>query len=160
MLIIIPNALLNMDLANAILDPATTAQEEGSPVAFQNLTLASPPIYLTQSSDSEMVGSAVKEPMSVQVSWVASLSNGPSLWQMMLEMNSKFDKFRTDINDIKRDLISWRDFKAPACLVDSFLHEQGFSPLECGPKKAWVQSNINKLSEASRISLANIMEFM
>ena len=152
-----------MDPANAVLDPATTAQEERSLLAFQNLTLASPPMYPTQSSDSEMVGSAVKEPTSVQVSWVASLSNGPSSRQMMPDMNSKLHKLRTDLNDIKRDLkvlISWRDSKALACLVDSFLHEQGFSPFECSPRKAWVQSNINKLSQASGISLANIVEFM
>ena len=152
-----------MDPANAVLDPATSAQEERSLLAFQNLTLASPPIHPIQSSNSDMAGSAVKEPTSVQVSWVVPLSDGPSSLQMMPDMNSKLDKLRTDINDIKRDLkvlISWRDSKALACLVDSFLHQQGFSPLECGPRKAWVQSNINKLSEASGISLANIVEFM
>ena len=82
-----------MDPVNAVLDPATTAQEERSLVAFQNLTLASPPIYPTQSSNSEMVGPAVKEPKSVQVSWVSDRS---SLWQKLREASSRLDQLETD----------------------------------------------------------------
>jgi hypothetical protein len=69
-----------------------------------------------------------------------------------------------DLQHIKRGLegfwTPWVDSIALACLVDSFLRGQGFSPLECGPRKAWVQSNINKLAQASGISPANIVEFM
>ena len=108
-----------------------------------------------------MVGSAVKEPTSVQVSWVASLSNGPSLWQMMLEMNSKFDKFRTDINDIKRNskvLISWGDSNALACLVDGFLHKRGFSPLECGPRSSPTSTSFRKPPGFPQLILWNLCE--
>ena len=82
------------------MDSATSAQEERSLVAFQNLTLASPPIYPTQSSDFEMVGSEVKEPTSVQVPLAPSLSDELST----LDNNSSLDKLRTDINDIKQAL--------------------------------------------------------
>ena len=143
-----------MDPANAVLDPATTtAQEELPRMAFQNLTLASPPIH---PSHCEMVGSAVKEPTLVQVSWVPSLSDELST----LDNNTRLDKLRTDMHDIKQALKAPANSVVLACLVDGFLHKRGFSPLEGGPRKAWVQANINQLSQASGISPANIVKFM
>ena len=115
-------------------------QEERSLVAFQNLTLASPPIYPTQSSDSEMVGPAVKELTSMQASWV---SDRPSSWQKLREVSSRVDKLETDFNDMKRgleacqSLLPLSDSTVLACLVDHFLHKRGFSPLEPGERKAW-----------------------
>ncbi|EDR10570.1 uncharacterized protein LACBIDRAFT_293600 [Laccaria bicolor S238N-H82] len=150
--------LLQMDPANAVLDPATTiAQEELPLLAFQNLTLAPRPIR----PGYEMVGPAVKEPTSVQVSRLASLSARlSSLEQATLEHNSRLDKLRTDVNDIKQALVPPADSVVLACLVDRFLHKRGFSPLEPDQRKAWVQSKINELSQACGISLANIVEFM
>ena len=107
-----------------------------------------------------MVGSEVKQLTSVQVPWAPSLSDGLST----LDNNSSLDKLRTDINDIKQAMKGFlmppADSVVLACLVDSFLHKRGFSPLECSPRKAWVQANINQLSQASGISPANIVEFM
>ena len=97
----------------------------------------------------------------MQVSWV---SDRPSLWQKLREVSSRVDKLETDFNNMKRGLEACQSLLPPsdstvlACLVDRFLHERGFSPLD--QRKAWIQSKINELSQASGISLANIVEFM
>ena len=99
----------------------------------------------------------------MQVSWI---SDRPSLWQKLREASSRLDKLETDFNDMKRGLeacqilLSLLDSTKLACLVDKFLHKQGFSVLEPGERKAWVQSKINELSQASGSSTANIVEFM
>ena len=66
-----------------------------------------------------------------------------------LDNNTRLDKLRTNMHDIKQALKAPADSVVLACLVDGFLHKRGFSPLEGGPRKAWVQANINQLSQAS-----------
>jgi hypothetical protein len=75
-------------------------------VALQNLTLALHPIFPTQSSDSKMIGSAVKVPTLVRMSWVVSPPNGPSsLWQMMLEISSSGRRLPSDTTQTVRTTI-------------------------------------------------------